>query len=130
MTPTRSDADTDLLTWATIRGARGEDATSFLQGQISQDLARILPSGAWALLLAPDSVVVSTCWVLLVPEGYDLVVPAALASDALVRLKRFLLRTKCTLDLTTPSVGPFASIRNRLTRAGPELASSGPLDAA
>ncbi|MCU1364143.1 MAG: folate-binding protein YgfZ [Acidimicrobiaceae bacterium] len=118
MTTTGSDPDTGLLAWATIE-ARGEDAASFLQGQLSQDLAGITDGGTWALLLAPDSVVVSTCFVTMVPEGYDLVVPAAQANDALARLKRFLLRTKCTLEVISPSAGPFVSIKEQIDARWP-----------
>jgi folate-binding Fe-S cluster repair protein YgfZ len=118
MSETRSDVGADLLEWSAIE-ARGDDAESFLQGQISQDLSQISDGGAWALLLAPDSVVLTTCFVTKVTDGYDLVVPASLAADALARLKRFLLRTKCTLDVKTSTTGPFTTTKDQIDARWP-----------
>jgi folate-binding Fe-S cluster repair protein YgfZ len=118
MSETRSDAGADLLEWSTIE-ARGDDAESFLQGQISQDLAQISDGGAWALLLAPDSEVLSSCFVTKVSDGYDLVVPAALAVEALARLKRFLLRAKCTLEVLTSTPGPFITTKEQIDARWP-----------
>ena len=53
-----TDDDTTLLRWSVIE-ARGSDARSFLQGQVSQDLESLGPEGAWTLVLAPDSVVIA-----------------------------------------------------------------------
>ncbi len=126
MTETKSEVGTELLEWSTIE-ARGDDAASFLQGQLSQDLTQITDGGAWALLLAPDSVVLSTCFVTTEPDGYDVVVPAALADEGLARLKRFLLRTKCTLAVTTSTRGPFTTARDQIDARWPgvhELAAA------
>jgi folate-binding Fe-S cluster repair protein YgfZ len=117
MTETRNDG-TAPLGWSTIE-ARGDDALSFLQGQISQDLTQIHDTGAWALLLAPDSVVLTTSFVTKVPDGYDLAVPAALADDGLARLKRFLLRTKCTLEVKESTSGPFDTVRDQIDARWP-----------
>jgi folate-binding Fe-S cluster repair protein YgfZ len=117
MNETRSDV-ADLLEWSTIE-ARGDDASSFLQGQISQDLTQIPESGAWALLLTPDSVVLTTCFVTPVLSGFDVVVPAALADEAHTRLKRFLLRTKCALEVKTASAGPFTSKKDQIDARWP-----------
>jgi folate-binding Fe-S cluster repair protein YgfZ len=109
---------TEPLAWSTIE-ARGDEATSFLQGQLSQDLAQLHESGAWALLLAPDSVVITTSFVTAAPNGCDLVVAAPLVEDALARLKRFLLRSHCTLSVREQTVGPFATITEQIDARWP-----------
>jgi folate-binding Fe-S cluster repair protein YgfZ len=112
-----SDA-TESLSWSTIE-ARGDDATSFLQGQLSQDLTQLAESGAWALLLAPDSVVITTAFVTGRPDGCDLVVPAPLAEVALARLKRFLLRSKCALSVREQTEGPYATTTEQIDARWP-----------
>jgi len=109
---------TEPLAWSTIE-ARGDEALSFLQGQLSQDLTQLNESGAWALLLAPDSVVITTCFVTAVPDGCDLVVPSALAEEARSRLQRFLLRTKCTLSVRENAVGPYATLVEQIDARWP-----------
>lgn len=120
MTEARKENGATLLEWSTIE-ARGDDALSFLQGQISQDLTQVHAAGVWALLLAPDSVVLTTCFVTKVPDGFDLAVPAALADEGLARLKRFLLRTKCVLDVKESTSGPFVTENDQIDAHWPGL---------
>ncbi|MGA2123789.1 MAG: hypothetical protein ABSG58_05105, partial [Acidimicrobiales bacterium] len=108
-----TDDETALLRWSVIE-ARGSDARSFLQGQLSQDLESLGPEGAWTLVLAPDSVVLAVGHVLSRDDGLDLVVPRELGDVALARLRRFLLRSKCTLELRDVDEGPFASPREQI----------------
>lgn len=109
-----TDTVTELTPrWASIV-ARGPDAESFLQGQLSQDLSMMTPGGVWALLLAPDGVVITSCHVTATSDGYDLVVPRELGDVALTRLRRFLLRTKCTLELADVDHGPYATLRDQI----------------
>ncbi len=102
---------TDTATDPTPRWARivasGPDAESFLQGQLSQDLATVSAPGAWSLLLAPDGVAITSCFVVANGDGYDLMIPRELGDVALSRLRRFLLRTKCTLELSDVDHGPY-----------------------
>jgi folate-binding Fe-S cluster repair protein YgfZ len=112
-----NDVTTDL-TWSVIE-ARGEDALTFLQGQLSQDLSALDDDGAWSLVLAPDSVVVAVCWVRPREGGLDLVMAREDAEATLVRLRRFLLRTKCTLDLHDISEGPFATVADQISASWP-----------
>ena len=83
--------------------ARGEDTVSFLQGQLSQDIAAIPVGGsAWSLLLQPTGKV--DAWLRVARLGDDEVqldVDAGFGQPVLDRLKRFLLRTKCELELLT-----------------------------
>jgi folate-binding protein YgfZ len=95
----------------------GDEAELFLQGQLSQDLVDLPEEGRWALLLAPDSVVITSCRVSSIPGGFALCVPRELAATALTRLRRFLLRTKCTLDVVDVVEGPLDT-RAEQIRAG------------
>jgi folate-binding protein YgfZ len=113
-----NDEVTGVLEWSVIQ-ARGADAESFLQGQLSQDLANLDTQGAWSLLLAPDSVVITSCFVKLRVDGFDLFVPRALAEDATKRLKRFLLRSSCSLEVVDASEGPFATLDEQIERGWP-----------
>jgi folate-binding Fe-S cluster repair protein YgfZ len=108
----------DVLQWSVIR-ARGLDAETFLQGQLSQDLTNLDEGGSWALLLTPDSVVITSCFVRSVDDGFDVVVPRALAEEATKRLRRFLLRSKCTLEVDDIDVGPMATLDERIQRDWP-----------
>jgi folate-binding protein YgfZ len=106
----------DPLEWSLIR-ARGEQAHAFLQGQLTQDLDALDGAERWSLLLRPDSIVVATVLVRAVADGLDLVVARALAPDAATRLRRFLLRVDCTLDVVDAPRGPFATT-GELVEAG------------
>jgi folate-binding protein YgfZ len=97
--------------------ATGPEAHSFLQGQLSQDLTELPDEGRWALLLAPDSVVITSCLVTATDDGYVLCLPRELGEIALARLRRFLLRTKCTLELIDVVEGPLATAAEQI-RAG------------
>lgn len=117
MNATVDDINTDLA-WSLIE-ARGEDARSFLQGQVSQDLEAIGAEGAWTLVLAPDSVVIAACFVRVREDDVDLVVARELAEVTLARLTRFLLRSKCTLDVREVESGPFATSDEQISAAWP-----------
>jgi folate-binding protein YgfZ len=97
--------------------ATGPEAETFLQGQLSQDLEDLPDVGRWALLLAPDSVVITSCLVTPTSDGLVLCVPRELGEVALARLKRFLLRTKCTLELVDVVEGPLDTNAEQI-RAG------------
>ncbi len=114
-----SDTVTDTTPrWANIVAA-GPEAELFLQGQLSQDLSTMTADGLWALLLAPDGVVITSCYVTDAPDGYRLVVPRELGDVSLTRLRRFLLRTKCTLELSDIDHGPYASLRDQIDAGRP-----------
>ena len=109
-----SDTVTDsTVRWSSVV-ARGPEAESFLQGQLSQDVSTLSATGAWALLLAPDGIVITSCLVSTSPDGYDLAVPRELGDVALARLRRFLLRTQCTLELVERDGGPFNTVREQI----------------
>lgn len=108
---------TDTLAWSLIE-ARGEDARAFLQGQLTQDLDALDEDGAWTLVLAPDSVVVSVGRVVARDDGVDLVVPSELAEATRARLARFLLRSRCALTVRE-SPGPFNTEAERVGACWP-----------
>ena len=104
--------------WSSIV-VSGPDATTFLQGQLSQDIATVSASGAWSLLLAPDGIVITSVHVSSSPNGYDLAVSRELGDVALARLRRFLLRTACTLELMELDHGPYDSLREQIDAGRP-----------
>ena len=112
-----NDVTTDLA-WSVI-AARGEETLTFLQGQLSQDLSAIGDAGAWSLVLAPDSVVIAVCFVQLREGGFDLVVAREDAEATLARLRRFLLRTKCSLEIREVDAGPFATVADQINASWP-----------
>jgi folate-binding protein YgfZ len=112
-----SEVSTDL-TWSVIE-ARGDEAKSYLQGQLSQDLDALGDDGAWSLVLAPDSVVVAVCFVKGRDDGVDLIVARELAETTLARLRKFLLRTKCTLELHDVESGPFTTVADQIEASWP-----------
>lgn len=112
-----NDVTTELA-WSVIE-ARGEEALTFLQGQLSQDLSTIADGGAWSLVLAPDSVVVAVCFVRPRDGGFDLVVSREDAEATLARLRRFLLRSQCTLQLHDSDDGPFVTVADQIDASWP-----------
>jgi folate-binding Fe-S cluster repair protein YgfZ len=113
----QNDVTTDLA-WSVIE-ARGVEALTFLQGQLSQDLSAVADSGAWSLVLAPDSVVIAVCLVRPREDGFDLVLARDDADATLARLRRFLLRTKCTLERRDVDDGPFATVAEQINASWP-----------
>ncbi len=77
----------------------GPDAVTFLQGQLSQDVARLaVGESAWALLLQPQGKV--DAWLRVTRTADDAVLldlDHGWGAAALVRLNRFKLRTKADL---------------------------------
>src|SRR5688500_12270018 len=80
--------------------AAGPDVNTFLQGQLSQDVARLgVGASSWAFLLQPQGKVVAFLRVLRVgDEEYVLETDAGFGPAVIERLNRFKLRVKCDLD--------------------------------
>jgi folate-binding Fe-S cluster repair protein YgfZ len=106
------------LQWSSVL-ATGPEAQSFLQGQLSQDLATMSPDGAWSLLLAPDGVVLTSLYGTPHNDGYALVVAREIGDVVIARLRRFLLRTKCTLELVDVDHGPFGTLEQQIAAGRP-----------
>jgi folate-binding protein YgfZ len=77
----------------------GPDARSYLQGQVTQDLAGLEPgASAWSALLDPRGTVVALGVVHVVADDeLAFEVPTGVADPALARLRRFVLRAKLEL---------------------------------
>ena len=93
----------------------GPDATAYLQGQCSQDLAGLeVGDSAWTLVLEPQGKV--DAWLRATRLDVDtwlLDVDAGWGEAALARLRRFLLRTKATIE---PDPGwVFHAVRGPVT---------------
>ena len=110
-----------MLEWASI-AIDGTQSEQFLQGQLSQDLSSLGPSGAWSLLLAPDGTVISSCFVEGGGEHFVLTLPRELGDVALARLRRFHLRVACTLELAAASSGPFERAEEMIVAGWPSSA--------
>ncbi|MGI8661714.1 MAG: YgfZ/GcvT domain-containing protein [Acidimicrobiales bacterium] len=81
--------------------AVGDEATTYLQGQLSQDIAALAKgASAWSLLLEPNGKV--TAWLRVTRTGADafvLDVDSGAGELVVARLERFKLRTRCTFTL-------------------------------
>ena len=81
----------------------GPDAQSYLDGQLSQDIATLSSAAgepAWSFILQPTGKVDSYCRVFRSGENeFYLEVPAGLGEAALTRLERFKLRVDCEIEL-------------------------------
>lgn len=108
----------DPFEWSEIL-ARGDEAESFLQGQLSQDVTTITHEPVGSLVLTPSSAVLALVEVRRDEQGYVLSVPRELAETAHARLRRFLLRTACTLEVRETQRGPVATIGEQVHRAFP-----------
>jgi folate-binding protein YgfZ len=78
----------------------GDDAVTFLQGQLSQDVAALdVGASAWSLLLQPQGKV--DAWLRVTrraPDELMLDVDGGWGDAVEARLRRFLLRTKASID--------------------------------
>ncbi len=79
---------------------RGEDAISFLQGQLTQDLnavsAKLSPLAAWC---NPQGRVITTMRLLQLADGIGMIVPATLAQRVVDGLSRYRLRAKVDMQV-------------------------------
>jgi len=92
------DIIADLSHLALIR-AHGADATSFLQGQLSNDILAVdADHSQLSAYCNPQGRMLALFRVLRRDDAYYLQLPAALQSVTLKRLKMFVLRAKLTLD--------------------------------
>ena len=82
--------------------AEGPDAATYLQGQVSQDVAALAPgTSAWSFVLQPTGKV--DTWVRLDRAGVDTVrldTDPGAGAGLVARLERFKLRTKADVELT------------------------------
>lgn len=86
-----------------VLSVSGADAESYLQGQVSQDVAKLaIGEGAWSLILQPQGKV--DAWFRITraaADGFLLDVDAGFGEMLLARVKRFMMRVKVELELAT-----------------------------
>ena len=87
----------------------GPESRSFLQGQLSQDIENLTErSGAWSFLLDPSGLVVAWLRVICVEEnGFILDMDSGFAEEVKDRLSRFLIRTKCSIEISMLNMYTF-----------------------
>jgi len=80
----------------------GQDRQSFLQGQLTQDLGRLVP-GSWSLAgwTDPKGRLLMLARVFQLDEAIVLMVPTSLAEGIIRRLSMFVLRAKVDISLAT-----------------------------
>jgi len=97
---------------------RGDDAITFLQGQLSQDIAALeVGSSAWTLLLEPNGKV--TAWLRatrVAAADVMLDTDPGSGSAVVARLERFRLRTRCAFELSEdePAIAVRAPVGEEL----------------
>jgi len=85
-----------------VVSVEGPEATTFLQGQLSQDVAGLAPgANALTFLLEPQGRIVAVLRIAReAPDRYRLDGDAGTGAAVLARLQRFRMRTKADLELT------------------------------
>lgn len=112
-----SDAYAIVLVDRGIVEVAGPDAASFLQGLITNDIAKVGPQQAiYAALLTPQGKVIYDFLVFAAPTGFFLDCVRAFASDLADRLKKYKLRAKIAV---ADRSGDFVVVA--LAPSGPEL---------
>lgn len=109
---------TDLSPFSVLRAA-GADAESFLQGQLTNDVAALAPGGSqYAAYCSPKGRMLATLVVRRVDATvFELFLPGAVADDIRKRLSRFVLRAKVTIeDVSAESI--------RIGIGGPKAAAA------
>jgi folate-binding protein YgfZ len=105
--------------------ARGTDAASFLQGQLSQDVEALeVGDSAWSLLLSPQGKVDAFGRITRTDdEAFIFEVEAGFGEAAMARLSRFRLRVDVELSLTSvgESADDEAAERARIEAGIPRL---------
>jgi tRNA-modifying protein YgfZ len=122
---------TRLDDWGLIR-ARGADATTFLQGQLTQDLAQLPPGQARLAGYCSAKGRLMASFVIWSPaaEEWCLVCSADLLPATLRRLRMFVLRAKCQLDDASNEVALWglsgSALSAELAAAMPWTTAPGP----
>jgi folate-binding protein YgfZ len=87
-----------LRSLAVVR-VSGPDAGSFLQGQLTNDLALLDDRTQLGACVTPQGRVIAVVRLRRRDDGIYLLLPAALAAGVIERLRKFVLRSKVRLDL-------------------------------
>jgi folate-binding protein YgfZ len=111
------------MVWCEVRRdavrVAGDDAETYLQGQCSQDLGVLgVGDSAWTFLLQPTGKVDVLARVTRQADGFVLDTDGGFGEELTARLRRFLLRTKATVE-------PLAWRCIAVRRPGPRLVTMG-----
>jgi folate-binding protein YgfZ len=88
--------------------AHGEDAMSFLQGQLTCDLRRVTNTqSVLGAYLSPKGRVICTFRVVRAGEEYLIRLPASAAAHMVERLRRFVLRSRVEIETHSESIVVF-----------------------
>lgn len=88
-----------LLADLGVIAVRGADAVRFLQGQLSQDLSKLVPGvPAFAGLHTPQGRVVAVLRLIAQADGVLAILPRELVAPTIDRLKKYVLRAKVTIE--------------------------------
>lgn len=95
-----------LLTQLGVLSLSGPDARSFLQGQVTADLDSLTPDNVvLAACNSPQGRVQAVLWMLERTDGIALLVTRPVLERTLMRLRRYVLRSKVTIEPDRLSVG-------------------------
>lgn len=110
----------------------GPDATSFLQGLVTNDVARAAGDrGCYAALLTPQGKVIYDFLISAAPDGFFLDCVKAFAPDLAARLKKYKLRAKVVVTDRSHDLSVLAAVdraalpTNASVIADPRLAALG-----
>jgi folate-binding protein YgfZ len=101
MLPFPSHSNNDLLYLSTL-AIEGHHASTFLQGQLTQDISLCAQGPQMAAALNPKGRAYAQGWLIAIPTGFLWLLPQSILSTAINHLKRHILRSKVTLtDVST-----------------------------
>lgn len=79
---------------------KGEDAETFLQGQLTQDVVKLSKGkAAWAAACNYQGRVAAVSLLFRIPDGFGLMLPASLAQGEMERLQKYVLRSKVSMEI-------------------------------
>lgn len=93
----------------------GNDRLRYLNGQVTNDLKRLIPGEAMqACVLTPKGKLSAVLWVTLTESALLLEAPFALSEELLVRLERYLVADDVTLEVvhSEPTIHVFGELLN------------------
>lgn len=89
---------------------KGEDATSFLQGQLTQNVKTLQKDEArWTASCNYQGRVASTSLIFHIPDGYGLLMPQSIAETEVERLSKYILRSKVEISIASTPVLYFCT---------------------
>ena len=92
----------------------GADQASFLQGQLTQDVATLEPDRAqFAALLTPQGRVAAVTLLARLATGIALILPADIAAALAERLRRYVLRAKVTISEPGAALAVAAAVEDQ-----------------